>query len=288
MALKKNITPSQNRHTTFRNERLAGVKKNPLIGKYSLMLTEKKPRNFKKMKKPEELFKDIESRKLIEKVYDHWKREKLSLDDNNISESRADFGFKSALWNLRHSFGDGVLKSQGKELHIFLPLTGSSPSGYFYKACFENFLPKARVTFLVTSSAVAGYTKEEWTQVNANIKHHLQKSLNIHDKQFAVMDLVADGNTTNLIRSALSDVRKSKTDLCVINISESLFRDQKKDLQGKYSIPKSEYDKPRSGLKEYKRAKLDEKVVKYVYYYEGNKYIHKSGMKEAMQREWLK
>jgi hypothetical protein len=232
------------------------------------------------------MFKDKTSRNLIKQIYDHWKR-KSYLKEDTISDYRADIGFKLTIIRLKQEFGNNIISNKGRELHIYLPLTGSSPSGYFFKACFENVLPKARITFLVTprSTSFSLANKTIKQEMEHNIKTHLQKSLNVNDKQFLVIDLLGKGTTTNLIRKALSEIRGEKTDICISDIMETHFRDNYKDAKGKYSMSMSEHLKPKITLEGYNREKLDEKIMKYTYYYLGNQYINNSGIMKVIEKE---
>jgi len=56
-------------------------------------------------------------------------------------------GFKE---NFDAKFGFNIFKTDGRLLHVFFPLTGMSPIGHLLKGFFEQTLPKARITFLVT------------------------------------------------------------------------------------------------------------------------------------------
>ena len=85
--------------------------------------------------------------------------------------------------------------------------------------------------------------------------------------------MVSSGTTTNLIKRSLSDIYNKKVELIVSNVGESFIGDRVKDDSGKSSRPISETIKDKKST-EYKRQKLEEKILKYVYYYLGYEYIN--------------
>lgn len=252
------------------------TKKLVLNGRNSIKLPSKKPRNFKRMKTPQEVFKDKESLKLINKIITHFNRKRSKEKDIYFSKEFVDFDFKKTIFLLRKEMGKTVLENKGRELHIYLPLTGSSPTGYFYKACFEKLLPLARITFLITPKITEYYSADIniKKRMELNLEGNLKSSFNIHDKNFLIMDYFSSGNTTNLINKVLSKIRGKKENIIVSDINESFYKDRIKDPFGKNSMFISESLKPKVSIEKYNRQKLDEKVLRYVYYYLGYEYIN--------------
>ena len=212
--IRKQIIPSQNRHTTFRNERMAGVKRNPEVGRYHELLSKKSPRNFKKMKPPLELYKD----EIIQKAINHL----MSLYHGKIDQ-RVDNGnatkqsFFASFSNLRRELGSrniDIFNNDGSDLHLILPLAGMSSVGYFYKAIFEKLLPKARVTFLKT------YTKEFQPISNVDLIE-LKKSINKHDKLFVMIDFMSSRAITKTVISENLSKLNNSFKFLAINSQES-------------------------------------------------------------------
>jgi hypothetical protein len=249
------------------------LKQNP---KRSNKLPSKVARSFKKMKRPEEVFKDRASQELIREIYSNFYRKKSNEKDILFSKKFADLDFKRTILFLRSNLKNSFLEDKGKTLHIFLPLTGSSPTGYFYKACFEKVLPFARITFLVTPKIEEYYSADlkSKKQMEKNLEGHIKRSLNVFDNNFLIMDYFSSGNTTNLISKVLSKVRGKDTKIITSDVNESFYKDRVKDPFGKNSMFISESIKSKVPLKEYNRQKLNEKILRYVYYYLGYEYIN--------------
>ena len=156
--------------------------KEPLFeGKYSKRLTKKMPRKKIKPIKPV----------IYNKPY-------LSDYDTRLIK------FKHAFEN---KYGFNIFKTKGEKLHVFLPMTGMSPQGYLLKAFFEQTLPKARVTFLVTpKSALVEADPEFRRKALNNLENHLRRSLNIHDKYFVCFDYIQKGSVQINIMQILNKI----------------------------------------------------------------------------------
>ncbi len=179
--LKKPVIPSQNRHSTFRREKLEGTKRDLAIGRYIKLLPEKKPRNFKKMKAPLEMYKDETIRKAIKHLMDLYAG-KIEKGTNNGNVTRKELWFSFCDLQKELSYRNiNIFNNTGQDLHLLLPLSGMSSVGYFYKAIFERLLPKARVTFLKTYS-------RRTNDANHFDLIELKKSINKNDNLFVMID----------------------------------------------------------------------------------------------------
>lgn len=158
--------------------------KEPLFeGKYSRRLTKRVPRKRIKAVKPIEFNKPY-----------------LSNYDRRL------VGFRHAFEN---KFGHNIFKTKGEKLHVFLPMTSMSPQGYLLKGFFEQTLPQARVTFLVTPSRTAlRFEKDPKFRPKAlkNLENHLRRSINVHDKYFVCFDYSYTGETIINIYQALNKI----------------------------------------------------------------------------------
>ena len=122
------------------------------------------------------------------------------------------------------SFGFNIFKTKGENLHVFLPITGMSTSGHLFKGFFEQTLPKARVTFLLTPKT-DGFrydTTGNIEKFRQNLSNNIQRSLNKYDKYFVVFDHVALGTTTEEINNALNKIYNRKTNYLVIPSVEDI------------------------------------------------------------------
>jgi hypothetical protein len=323
--LIKKITPSQNRHKPFLNERISGIKKDQAVGKYNNLEMERKPRKFvitndyidnptnnssqlkirfKNLKHPLEKFKDKESRKLIQEIFQEYKQSnKFNKDTYNYKVHTTTFDYESLcsaifeLARITNKPSGGIFKNKGEGYHVFLPLDGMSPGGYFYKGALEQLAPKARVTFLITP-----YVSVSTPYGENNLKRNLLKSLNKQDKHFVVIDCMGSKRETiNGISRVLSDIYKKRINVDGVfspefdhdtSIDNNILdnagmrdhkRDRHKDIYGSNSIPISEAYKVEA-IKEgvfdhkhqeiYKRLKKDELVKKYTFYYLGNAFMY--------------
>ena len=255
---------------------------------------------FKNLEHPLEKFKDPKSEKLIKKILENYECTKYIDPDQYYRQYHLPnfetSGVYSAVRKLTSINKGDFFKKKGVGYHIFLPLDGMSPGGYFYKGILEQIAPKARVTFLVTPSS-----ENYDLKAIKNLKDNLLKTLNSQDKHFIVIDYFsASKNTLNKISTVLSQIYKTPIDVHDVfspEFDHDLFissgilhgapirthnRNTVKDFDGKSSIPISEKYK-QEVIKEgvfddthkliYQRLKLDEKIKAYTYYYLGNEYV---------------
>jgi len=236
--LKKPVIPTQNRHSTFRREKLEGTKKDLAIGRYRKLLSEKKPRNFKKMKAPLEIYKDETIRKVIKHLLDLYAgRIERKIDSSNVTKENLQSSFVRLRNNLSYK-GIDIYNNTGKDLHVLLPLSGMSPVGYFYKAIFENLLPQARITFLKT------YTRKFGASNVGKIDlMELKKSINVHDKLFVLIDFIsAESRTKNTLLNNLSRLNKN-FDLISVTSQESYnghVPTLKQDIKDRFNLIKED------------------------------------------------
>jgi len=226
MQLKKPIVTTMNRHKTFRTERMSGVKKNLEVGRYHKLLPRKKPRNFKKMKAPFEVYKDETIRKVIKHLFDLYEgRINRQIDNSNVTKENLLSSFLK-LRNKLSSKGIDIYNNSGKDLHVLLPLSGMSPVGYFYKAIFERLLPEARVTFLKTYARKFRFSSPNTLKNIADIDlMELKKSINVNDKIFVLIDFISiESKTKTIISNNLSKLNKNY-DLISVNSPESYYND---------------------------------------------------------------
>ncbi|GEM_PF-6865774 len=255
---------------------------------------------FKNLKHPLEKFKDPKSKQLITKILGNYERTKyIDPDEYNKQYHLPNFetkGVYSAVHKLTTLNNGDFFKTKGIGYHIFLPLDGMSPGGYFYKGILEQIAPKARVTFLVTPGS-----ENYDLKAIENLKNNLLKTLNSQDKHFIVMDYFSPSkNTLNKISDVLSHIYKEQVDVEGVfspEFGHDLFvsggvlngapirlhsRKTNKDVYGKSAIPISEKYKQEAiktrvfdeaHKKVYERLKLDEKIKAYTYYYLGNEYV---------------
>lgn len=174
---------------------------NPMLkGGYSERLTNRVPRKRIKPSKP--ITGGI--------AYDQIYKEKI-FEFKNVFENR---------------FGFNIFKTKGENLHVFLPLTGMSPPGHILKAFFEQTLPQARITFLITpKSSELRWGKDISYIHNAkkNLRNHILKSLNINDRYFVVFDFISSGATTKEIQKTLDTIYKQPVNYLAIDIVENDF-----------------------------------------------------------------
>jgi len=212
--IRKQVIPTLNRHSTFRKERIADVKREATIGRYSKLLSKKNPRNFKKMKAPFEVYKDETIKKVINHLINLYKGKMDKIVDNGNATKQSFFLSFSNLRNeLAHKNID-IFNNDGSDLHLILPLAGMSSVGYFYKAIFERLLPKARVTFLKT------YSKEFNSASNVDLIE-LRKSINKNDKLFVMIDFISPKERTKTIVSENLLQLNNNFKLIAINSQES-------------------------------------------------------------------
>ncbi len=131
---------------------------------------------------------------------------------------------KKFKYKFENTFGFNVFKTKGENLHVFLPMTGMSTTGYLLKAFFEQTLPKARVTFLLTpkSDGFRYDTTENIIKLRQNLLSNIQKSLNKYDKYFVVFDHVALGTTGEEINNALNRIYNKKTNYLLMPCVEDI------------------------------------------------------------------
>jgi hypothetical protein len=115
---------------------------NIFSGKLSSKFTKRVPR--KKFKDPYLVFKDKISKDIIDGIY-----KKLGISGSNF-ENSLPLTLRNIRVKLKNQFGIDVSKTNGESLHFFLPKTGMSTVGWFYKGFLESALPKSRVSFIVT------------------------------------------------------------------------------------------------------------------------------------------
>jgi hypothetical protein len=121
------------------------------------------------------------------------------------------------------NFGFNIFKTKGQELHVFLPMTSMSPQGHLLKSFFEQILPLARVTFLVTPNTDAlSKTKDSEFRRKAlnNLENHLRRSLNIHDKYFVCFDYIDTGKTQINIMQKLNKIYNREVNYIAVKSPE--------------------------------------------------------------------
>lgn len=266
------------------------------LGRYRELLPEKKPRNFKKMKHPLEVFSNEYDKQRIKSIFNEFYREKpigtfsnfdyKKIDPNTVlSKSIAKIVLTNLKTKLIKNYGGDIFKNQGKELHVFLPLTGMGIYGYFYKAVIENILPKARITFLVTPKHIV--TNEMvgkfYDILLNNFKSHLQRSLNKNDKHFIVIDYINKYNTINIINSTLSKIYSKEIKADIINSPEGKERIQQKDWFAKAAVPYSSFLTTKIPDQAYPSWKKEIKLLTYTYYYIGNKFMQTKDVKKLFE-----
>lgn len=169
--------------------------KEPLFeGKYSKRLTKRVPRKRIKAVKPIEFNKPY-----------------LSNYDRRLVDFRHAF---------ENKYGHNIFKTNGKNLHVFLPMTGMSPQGYLLKGFFEQTLPKARVTFLVTPSRLSldiAADPEVRRKSLKNLEKHLRRSINVHDKYFVCFDHIDKEITITNINQTLNKIYGKKVNFMAID-----------------------------------------------------------------------
>jgi hypothetical protein len=122
-----------------------------------------------------------------------------------------------------NKYGFNIFKTKGQELHVFLPMTSMSPQGYLLKSFFEQTLPQARVTFLVTPKTDAlAKTKDSEFRRKAldNLENNLRRSLNIHDKYFVCFDYIDTGKTQINIMQALNKIYNREVNYMAVKSPE--------------------------------------------------------------------
>lgn len=167
-----------------------------LKGGYSERLTKRVPR---KKIITEKITKDG---KILRRPFEPIKYNKPYLSDYDTRLIRFRFAFEN-------KYGFNIFKTKGEELHVFLPMTSMSPQGYLLKAFFEQTLPKARVTFLVTPNTYTlskSVSLEFKRRALNNLENNIRRSLNIHDKYFVCFDYIESGNTQMNIMQALKEI----------------------------------------------------------------------------------
>lgn len=166
--------------------------------------------------------------------------------------------FRFAFENKYHF---NVFKTKGEELHVFLPMTSMSPQGYLLKSFFEQVLPKARVTFLVTpKSSVLANNKDLQFQKTAlnNLENHLRRSLNIHDKYFVCFDYVDTENTQLNIINTLNKIYNKEVNYLAIKSPEGgAVTTHRKENDGSSIRPYHSKTKTKNIISEHYNAGID-------------------------------
>ncbi len=246
---------------------------------YSSRLTRKEPP--KKLKDPLEKFKNAapENKKIIKhisEVYTNFFKTKnlRTAQINNrkilITISNIDI----ALRTLRQN--KSISSKDGRDVHFLFPLTAMAGIGEFYKGYLEQILPKARFTFLVTPSTSLNTSSEILSYKEfMNLKQNFERSVNINDRVFIIIDFFLMGTTYNKISEIIEKSFKDKKinpqihgiHSFVEHNSSSFFNVYKgKDTYGKSVFSKHQGVKSK---KEIENIKEKEKIIKYTFYYLG-------------------
>lgn len=290
--------------------RILPVKKRkaPFLGRYSLEITRKKPRRFSKLKHPLELYKNVPE---VERILREYYKGPIH-ETNNLNRVFTDKSLKSVFedsirkFRIDYAKFEKPFKTSGQNTHIFLPLTGMSPIGFFYKGLFEQLMPKARVTFLITPKSQSNMGKGTYDV--SRFQEQLKRSLNINDRCFVVFDYIKNGHTVNNIFSEIRNLMpKEQLNFISINTNYEPFEEHRNYLkQVNPSKRKSELKvRPRSEVlrdprtiakestyyfgepskqyrtqnpllteKEYKEQKRIEKAREYTYYWLGKEFAN--------------
>ncbi len=239
---------------------------------YSQNLTKRVPRKLSRMKEPNLEREILERNELYRR---ETLREVLKRDLNFLEVYRYNSFYRLAIVQFEFMVKKLSKCKDGRDLHIYLPLTGMEPVGYYYKGYLEQHYPKARVTFLVTPKG--GHYEEYLT-------NNIKRSFNVNDKLFFVFDYFAHGTTLDSITRAL---RKIVSNPKVVQIStpESVNgidtpKNFTKDYRGKEIRPVSSlkasergYDFGEKNGKEYTPKELEKirNITQQFFYYHGSK-----------------
>lgn len=288
----------------------AKKRQEPFFGRYSSDITRREPRRFSRLKHPLEQYKDVPD---IQRILREYYTGPI-YETNNLNRVFTDKTLKSIFEEsiidfkrkYNSEFGNNPFKSNGENTHIILPLTGMSPIGFFYKGLFEQLMPKARITFLITPKSQSNMMKGTYDL--SKFKDQLKKSLNKNDKYFVIFDYIKNGHTVynifseikNLIpkeqfnsisintnyepfeehRNYLKQVNLSKqrSELRVLPKSEVL-RNPRTIVKGNsydFGEPSKQYriQNPLLTEKEYKQQKRLEQAREYTYYWLGKEFAN--------------
>lgn len=271
--------------------------------RYSTSITKKVPP--KRLKHPCEIFKSKSHRQVIKKIYNYFYdlshegyRQREFISRQKIIAKRIDFV-------ARKYFKVKDVKNFDQHLHFLFPLTGMSTVGYFYKGFLEQMYPKARFTFLVTPKVRS--SKLHFLNID-NLKKHLMSSLNINDRCVIMIDYMSyNRRTEQNIVSAFEKIFNTNANFIFSDFSVYSFNHNNSNTAF-FSVNSPEIshymagpDKPFSELNYYKEKEYDkskeesgkrvvsrhisakskkeienikklEKVIKYTFYYIGNKF----------------
>jgi len=211
----------------------AKKRQEPFLGRYSSEITRREPRRFSRLKHPLELYKDVpDIQRILREYYSG-----PIFETNNLNRVFVDKNLKSVFEEsiidfkrkYYSGFGNNPFKTSGENVHIILPLTGMSPIGHFYKGLFEQLMPKARITFLVTPKSLSNM---KGTYDTSKFKDQLKKSLNKNDKYFIIFDYIKNGNTVyNIFSQIQTLIPKEKFNSISINTNYEPFEEHRNYLK---------------------------------------------------------
>jgi len=244
--------------------------------KYAHKITSKKPVTIKKLKHPFEKFTSRKTQLIVRKILLEYAQTGFISEHYSFSAKKNAFLILKELKMLQKSYNVPTFNSKGQNIHFLFPLTGMSGLGYFYKGFLEQYLPKARFTFLVTPKAQAYIAKGESS--SKYLKEHLLKSLNKNDEHFLFIDFIFAGKTKNLVKETINEIYGSKKDFFSIKSpeyrSDHSFNYFKKGDKGERVFSRDVLSNPNK-----KEIKEQENAIKYTFYYLGSELAARQKLK---------